>query len=67
MIAEPRCAPPAVPGPDAEMWTCAKCGRPLGKVWQGWLFSRHHGREIAAALPVRVHCEKCGKRQVRVE
>lgn len=55
---------PSVPGPGHEVWRC-KCGKMLGIVYRGWFYSRHNGREIAACLPVRVQCERCGGKQTR--
>lgn len=56
---------PAAPGPGAEAWTCRKCERPLGWIWNGWWFCRHHGRDTVTPLPVRVQCERCGRCNIR--
>lgn len=55
---------PAVPGPLAERWCCS-CGRLLGFVCGGFVFSRHKGREVVACLPARVQCDGCGRRSSR--
>lgn len=56
---------PAAPGPSAEAWYC-KCGNMLGVVAAGWLWSRFKGREVAAALPAQVTCERCHRRSKRL-
>lgn len=55
---------PAAPGPAAERWCCA-CGNMLGLVCGRFLFSRHKGRDVTAALPARVQCDRCGKKNVK--
>lgn len=60
-----RDAPPPAPGPDATPWRC-RCGNLLGIVAGHWLYSRHRQRAVAAALPARVQCEACGRRQVQM-
>lgn len=55
---------PAAPGPTAECWRCA-CGNMLGLVCGGFVFSRHKGRDVTAALPARIQCDRCGKRNVK--
>lgn len=52
--------PPAAPGPGAIPWRC-RCGNLLGIVYRRWLYSRHRGRGVEAALPARVRCEACGR------
>lgn len=56
--------PPAAPGRDAETWRCA-CGNVIGVVYRAWVYIRWKERDIAACLPVRVKCNRCGRKNVR--
>lgn len=51
-------APPAAPRPGAETLRC-RCGAILAVACERWLFFRHRGRTVEAALPARVLCDRC--------
>ncbi len=61
VIASPL--PPPAPGPEARKIVC-RCGVQLGVVANGCLHLRHKGRGVDAYLPVRVQCDKCGRKTV---
>jgi hypothetical protein len=64
MITVPAIQPPAAPGKDAEVWRCI-CGNVLGVIAAGWVFVRWKDREVAAALPTRIKCNRCGRKHTR--
>jgi len=61
-----RPLPPAAPEPGAVPVRC-RCGAMLGYRSARWLHCSHRGRGLAAALPVRVTCDKCGRRTVLLD
>ena len=59
----PQPVPPAAPEPGAVPVHC-RCGAMLGYRSAHWLHFTHRGRGLAAPLPVRLTCDRCGRRVV---
>lgn len=55
-----RPLPPSAPEPGATPVLC-RCGAMLGYRSARWLHFSHRGRGLAAALPARLTCDRCGR------